>query len=67
MALQLEADRPLHLALAAPGAFAVAEEISVPSIRAGDSRYFWPWRVAGHQRDVGSSTTGVFEGQVNAL
>ena len=47
-----------------PGAFAVAEEISVPSIRAGDSRYFCPWASQVTSGIVGSSTTGVFEEQL---
>src|SRR3954454_18949707 len=47
-----------------PGAFAVACEISLPSIRAGDSRNFWPWSSQVTIGMVGSSTTGFVEGHV---
>ena len=47
-----------------PGAVAEAEVISVPSIRAGDNRYFWFWSSQVTIGMVGSSTTAFFDGQV---
>ena len=46
-----------------PGAPADAEEISVPSIRAGDSRYLLLWASQVTSGRVGSSTTGGTAGQ----
>src|SRR5690242_419540 len=41
-----------------PGAFAEAEVMSVPSICAGESRYFWPWSSHVTIGMLGSPTTG---------